>query len=298
MTRKTKILIGILIVTGIMIYAYLLTIVDLVGEKIINDKNGLYAYTAFMAVLCAIGNIAVVFIVLFNNKGMRKVKSYASRSKIMIGIFGVPEDIFEGDAREDWEKMSYEAGKEDARRSARDKLIGSLVAFLIFVGVMIGIGIYLFAGIKKSSYTVPYIISSVFICTSTLLMVICDYLNVKNLADSFFDEEKINSLGGFDKNDDSFVVTEHKVYPMEVYIEISSNEKKTYIFLEKNYMYMLSLDRIQIKQRDSLNNDVEEKKEVKREFKALFKRSKKTQFKRKKKSMDELLDKIRTFIYE
>ena len=226
-----------------------------------------------------------------------------SKSRILIARTSVPKDIIEKEEEKE-ESFENDLNKEIEavmeRRTVSIKMtvVLRIFGFLLFLLVVEGL-VFAF-GIKVNHRTtiLAMIVVLILLGLPTIIWFFCLIVDLKANAYPYFDDDKIKVFKEFDRLDDLLQITEYKIYNKELYLEITSDDKVTYALINTKKMYLITLTNVMIKQRNSLIKEVSDKKEVKREFKSMFNRAKQASFITKNKRLDEVLEDIRTYIYE
>lgn len=191
---------------------------------------------------------------------------YASRSnkllyesKLSLTLF--KEEEINTNPSEDVEEEYVDKAREIGKK-AKELLIAIIV-------VSIYIGLKLFARAGSFDFLVIELIACVIAGFYFLYFIIftIDILTQKD-EEILFNKEKIQAIKDFDEVDDSIQITDYKIYEKEMFIQIPLENKTTYALISKNKLFVISLNKEQIKNRDELNKNEETKK---KEYKMLFK---------------------------
>lgn len=212
------------------------------------------------SVLCLIALVLSTTIVtllhLRKCKPIRRIFVYANKADCLLRWTNIPKSaitdkIIDYDTSSDEEQV-----KRLKMRSKMRAIFIEIMLCVLAVSATIGVFIFFVEGDKKALLFV--LLALVLIMFTQVLIfgfiaMFLLYMPTKMIID----KEKIEAMKRFDELDESIQITDYKIYPKEMYFEVTCNTKKVYCLLTKKELYVIDY-------KESLVN---KKKQIFEEFK-------------------------------
>lgn len=294
-TRDKIILIVYIAIQSSSVLTFLISTVSEIKEI----SYDAYSFFIIFFVVAPIIAFAIYLFLRINfvNSKKRRAFIYASKSEILLKRTNLSSTLFnEGEIN-----LAKERIKEDEEKNAMNRYKFHNLAVSIIIAYVLFTGVNLVMLIISQASASAYFISIFAITALAVFIFLFTYYDLRPKPKPTFDEEVVDAIKKYDEEDDDIRIIDYKIYNKEMFIELPIKESRMYCLISKKKLAMVVLNKVQIKQRDSLNNDADidlTDGEMKREFKCIYKRASIYEYKVKDKNIYEVLELIKNHALE